>query len=85
MSGTSAASQVWTNGFCTSARLLFGCSRHMPTAKAVQRMLGHASAATTLDRYADLFDNDLDDMADRLDAPRRPPADQLRTIYGLSR
>lgn len=25
--------------------------------KAVQRMLGHASAALTLDRYADLFDN----------------------------
>jgi hypothetical protein len=24
--------------------------------KAVQRMLGHASAAMTLDRYADLFD-----------------------------
>ncbi|WP_207207091.1 hypothetical protein [Agromyces binzhouensis] len=27
--------------------------------KAVQCMLGHASAATTLDAYADLFDNDL--------------------------
>lgn len=31
--------------------------------KAVQRMLGHSSAAMTLDRYADLFDNDLDDVA----------------------
>jgi hypothetical protein len=38
--------------------------------KAVQRMLGHASAAMTLDRYADLFDDDLDDVADRLDALR---------------
>jgi integrase len=35
--------------------------------KAVQRMLGHASAAMTLDRYADLFDDDLDAVADRLD------------------
>jgi integrase len=31
--------------------------------KAVQRMLGHASAAMTLDVYADLFDDDLDDVA----------------------
>jgi hypothetical protein len=28
--------------------------------KAVQRMLGHASAAMTLDIYADLFDDDLE-------------------------
>lgn len=36
--------------------------------KAVQRMLGHKSAAMTLDTYADLFDSDLDDVAIRLDA-----------------
>lgn len=35
--------------------------------KAVQRMLGHASAAMTLDVYADLFDDDLDAVADRMD------------------
>lgn len=35
--------------------------------KAVQRMLGHKSAAMTLDTYADLFDSDLDDVAVRLD------------------
>lgn len=35
--------------------------------KAVQRMLGHASAAMTLDVYADLFDDDLDPVAVRLD------------------
>ena len=35
--------------------------------KAVQRMLGHASAAMTLDVYADLFDDDLDAVAKRLD------------------
>lgn len=34
--------------------------------KVVQRMLGHASAAMTLDVYADLFDDDLDAVADRL-------------------
>lgn len=34
--------------------------------KAVQRMLGHASAAMTLDTYADLFDDDLDAVAARL-------------------
>ncbi len=39
--------------------------------KAVQRMLGHASAALTLDRYADLFDDDLDAIAERLDAVGR--------------
>jgi integrase len=35
--------------------------------KAVQRMLGHASAAMTLDVYADLFDDDLDAVATVLD------------------
>jgi integrase len=39
--------------------------------KAVQRMLGHASAALTLDRYADLFDDDLDAVAERLDVVAR--------------
>lgn len=34
--------------------------------KAVQRMLGHASAAMTLDVYADLFDDDLDAVAEAL-------------------
>lgn len=34
--------------------------------KVVQRMLGHASAAMTLDVYADLFDDDLDPVASRL-------------------
>ena len=35
--------------------------------KAVQRMLGHASAAMTLDVYAGLFGDDLDAVAERLD------------------
>ncbi len=37
----------------------------------VQRMLGHASAAMTLDVYADLFESDLDTVADRLDTLHR--------------
>lgn len=43
--------------------------------KAIQRMLGHASAAMTLDVYTGLFGDDLDDVAARLDGlvpPLRP-------------
>ena len=45
--------------------------------KAVQRML--AKASMTLDVYADLFDEDLDDVAAILDAAIRSTADPLRT------
>lgn len=38
--------------------------------KAVQRMLGHASAAMTLDVYADLFDDDLEAVAAAFDLKR---------------
>ena len=38
--------------------------------KAVQEMLGHASAAMTLDTYADLFEDDLDNVSERLEAAR---------------
>lgn len=42
-------------------------------------MLGHASAVMTLDVYADLFEEDLDQMADRLDrAVGRADADSVR-------
>jgi integrase len=52
--------------------------------KAVSRMLGHAKASMTLDVYADLFDDDLEAVGDRLDeiaqtAVRGPSADYLRT------
>lgn len=39
--------------------------------KAVQRMLGHASAAMTLDVYADLFDDDLEAVAVAMSAARQ--------------
>lgn len=48
--------------------------------KAVQRMLGHASAAMTLDVYAGLFADDLDALAEGLDRARSiRSADQVRT------
>lgn len=51
---------------------------------AVQRMLGHDKPSTTLNVYSDLFDHDLDDLADRLsDARRKGAADNLRTISPL--
>jgi len=54
--------------------------------KAVQSMLGHASAAMTLDRYSHLFDDVLETVADRLDEavsglscrPRAPRASSPR-------
>ena len=36
--------------------------------KAVQRMLGHSSAQITLDRYTHLFDDDLESLAESMDA-----------------
>lgn len=42
--------------------------------KALQRMLGHASAAMTLDVYSGLFDDDLDGVAARLDQECHPIA-----------
>jgi integrase len=54
--------------------------------KAVQTMLGHKSAALTLDTYADLFPDDLEAVADALDAAvrtlRESTADALRTDTG---
>ena len=37
--------------------------------KAVQRMLGHASAKMTLDVYGSLFEEDLEALADRVRGP----------------
>jgi integrase len=52
--------------------------------KAVQRMLGHAKASMTLDVYADLFDDDLEAVADRLDEIARTADRGPRTLCGLS-
>lgn len=45
--------------------------------KSVQTMLGHASAAMTLDTYADLFPDDLDAVAERLDVVWRAECVQI--------
>ncbi|GAA4163824.1 tyrosine-type recombinase/integrase [Gryllotalpicola daejeonensis] len=45
--------------------------------KAVQRMLGHASAAMTLDTYSDLFDDDLDAVATQLDHAADPSVGKM--------
>lgn len=49
----------------TSASLAVSAGANV---KSVQRLLGHASAAMTLDVYSGLFDTDLDALAARLDA-----------------
>jgi integrase len=48
----------------TAASLMVSAGANV---KAVQRALGHASAAMTLDVYSGLFDDDLDGVAERLD------------------
>lgn len=49
---------------------------------AVQRLLGHASAAMTLDVYSGLFDDDLDASPT---ASTRPQSALVRTFCGLER
>lgn len=51
--------------------------------KAVQRMLGHASAAMTLDIYAGLFADDLDGVADALD-DLVPQTCHIKAAVGIS-
>jgi integrase len=60
----------------TAASLAIGSGASI---KGVQSMLGHASAAMTLDRYGHLLGDELDAVADRMDAAR---ADSLRTMRG---
>jgi site-specific recombinase XerC len=52
------------------------------TVKSVQRMLGHASAAITLDVYAGLFDDDLSDLAARMDAAAQEAATVAWALHG---
>ncbi|WP_439590760.1 tyrosine-type recombinase/integrase [Microbacterium sp.] len=47
--------------------------------KTIQRMLGHSSAAMTLDVYADLFDHDLDAVSAALDGAVRDAGYQAPT------
>lgn len=69
-----AAKSLGKPGFCrhelrhTAASLAIVSGA---TVKSVQRMLGHASATLTLDRYGHLFADQLDDVAARLDDAMR--------------
>jgi integrase len=52
--------------------------------KVIQRMLGHASATMTLDRYGHLFPDRLDDIASRLDEVARNAATEATTQTRMS-
>jgi len=51
--------------------------------KVLQRLLGHKTATLTLDRYGHLFPDDLDTVADALDAAAETTAYDLRTVEPL--
>jgi integrase len=54
------------------------------TPKAVQAVMGHASAAFSLTVYGHLFDADLDALADRLDGQKDGFRDVSRHVRGMS-
>jgi len=78
--GQASLHPSWTPALsCFAGR---GCRREL---KAVQPMLGHASAAMTLNVYRDLFEGDIDSVADLLDAvraatPIAPPLAQAEIV-----
>jgi integrase len=55
----------------TAASLAISCGANI---KAIQRMLGHKHASMTLDVYGDLYTEDLEALADRLDERLRGAA-----------
>jgi integrase len=65
--GSCAAVQTFHDLRHTAASLAVQAGANV---KAVQTMLGHASATMTRDTYAGLFDTDADALADALDAAR---------------
>lgn len=64
----------------TAASLAVASGAHV---KVVQKMLGHKSAAMTLDTYADLFDGDLDDVAERMEERAAPLAGIAMNALGV--
>lgn len=50
----------------------------------LQRMLRHASAGMTVDTYADLFDDDLDDVAQALSRARSVAGVRVQEVDDLS-
>ena len=74
MAGKAPGDVVFTKGLTphelrhTAASLAVSAGANL---KAVQRMLGHASAAMPLDVYSGVFDDDLDGVAERRDVGAR--------------
>ena len=74
--------------FRTSRRTIYGTTAALlaisvgANVKAVQRMLGHKSAAMTLDTYADLFDDDLAAVAQKIETvvPKLCPCGQISAM-----
>lgn len=65
-SGAGIPADLWVHDLRHTAASLAVASG--ASVKSVQRMLGHATAAITLDVYAGLFDQELDDVAVRMEA-----------------
>lgn len=64
----------------TAASLAVASGAHV---KVVQKMLGHKSAAMTLDTYADFFDGDLDEVAQLMGARAEPFATAALAAHGI--
>jgi integrase len=64
----------------TPHQLRHTCASLAVSVKAVQLMLGHASAAITLDVYADLFEDDLDVVGRALNEAATALAPQTVTV-----
>jgi hypothetical protein len=50
----------------------------------VQKTLGHKSAVVTLDRYGHPWPNELEDLADRLDAAHAQDEERTRRSWGFT-
>lgn len=89
---SSAAPSAWK--LASIQRLTFHDMRHTAASlavlaganvKAVQSMLGSASATMTLDTYAGLLDTDADALADALDEARDRAISEPGAHYGPTR
>jgi hypothetical protein len=56
-----------------------------PAGGVLWLMLGNASAAMTLAIYSGLFDDDLDALADRLDAAATIASEKISADLGIAR
>ena len=80
-SSNSNSIEISTNRFDNDANASLAVS-FGANVKVIQRQLGHHSAAITLDVYADLFDTDMDSVAQAFDSERAQnvPKPGLRVV-----